>query len=350
MTAIIGAATNATFLGGLIDFNQLVHSQDLNPTFSVLIDNKISDELGATLRTLPSPYEGYEDFLLRMLPIFTNLPQGVLRSIMTFRHDPTAPGAMLIRNLPRDLALPDTPSLGKRAVNKCTYLSEACLLGIGQLLGEVFSYKNEKNGELIHNICPVKGKQKAVSNEGAIVDFLLHTEDAYFDFRPHYLFLICLRTDGQREAATYVADARDACQYLRHEELAQLQKPQFAIRIPESFESINSEVQWSKAKPVLTGPDELPEVCLNLNCMMALTSEAELALNAFRHALNLPDVVKSIYLEPGDILLINNRKAVHGRKPFTPQFDGKDRWLQRVYIRTDLWEGRSSPNVDLRIF
>jgi L-asparagine oxygenase len=129
-----------------------------------------------------------------------------------------------------------------------------------------------------------------------------------------------------------------------------LQKPQFAIRIPESFEPINSEVQWSKAKPVLTGPEGLPEVCLNLNCMMTLTSGGELALDAFRHALNLPDVAKSIYLEPGDMLLINNRKAIHGRKTFTPQFTGKDRWLQRAYIRTDLWEGRSSTNAGARIF
>jgi L-asparagine oxygenase len=329
--------------------------------FSVHIDDKTSDELGQALMALSSPHEDYEDFLLRLLPVFTNLPQGVLRSIMTFKHDPTASGAMLIRNLPRDLALPDTPSPHKRAVNKRTYLSEACLLGIGQLLGEVFSYKGEysykNDGELIHNVSPAKGEEKAQTSEGSMVDFLFHTEGAHFDLRPHYLLLICLRADAQREAVTYVADARDACQYLRHEELAELQKPQFAIRIPESFAPINSEAQWSKAKPVITGPEGLPEVCLDFcyanthrYCMKALTPKGELALEAFRHALNLPDVVKCIYLEPGDMLLIDNRKAVHGRKPFTPQFDGKDRWLQRIYTRTDLWEGRSSTNLERRFF
>jgi L-asparagine oxygenase len=37
-------------------------------------------------------------------------------------------------------------------------------------------------------------------------------------------------------------------------------------------------------------------------------------------------------LEPGDLLIIDNHRAVHGRGPFKPKFDGTDRWLQRAFV------------------
>jgi L-asparagine oxygenase len=41
-------------------------------------------------------------------------------------------------------------------------------------------------------------------------------------------------------------------------------------------------------------------------------------------------------LEPGDLLVVDNAVAVHGRSPFTPRFDGTDRWLQRTMVVSDL--------------
>jgi L-asparagine oxygenase len=35
-------------------------------------------------------------------------------------------------------------------------------------------------------------------------------------------------------------------------------------------------------------------------------------------------------------LIIDNAVAVHGRSPFTPRFDGSDRWLQRTFVISDL--------------
>ena len=40
--------------------------------------------------------------------------------------------------------------------------------------------------------------------------------------------------------------------------------------------------------------------------------------------------------KPGDLLIIDNTVAVHGRSPFTPRFDGTDRWLQRTFVVSDL--------------
>jgi len=44
----------------------------------------------------------------------------------------------------------------------------------------------------------------------------------------------------------------------------------------------------------------------------------------------------AVVLEAGDLLIVDNDLAVHGRRPFSPRFDGTDRWLQRTFVVPDL--------------
>ncbi len=50
----------------------------------------------------------------------------------------------------------------------------------------------------------------------------------------------------------------------------------------------------------------------------------------------IAEVETSVVLEPGDLLVVDNNVAVHGRSPFSARFDGTDRWLQRAFVVTDL--------------
>ena len=84
--------------------------------------------------------------------------------------------------------------------------------------------------------------------------------------------------------------------------------------------------------------------------MRALSADGQLALSSLHNALSAPGVLRENRLRPGDLLIINNRKAVHGRLPFRARFDGKDRWLERAYFRTDLWEGRGELKGSRRLF
>ena len=52
---------------------------------------------------------------------------------------------------------------------------------------------------------------------------------------------------------------------------------------------------------------------------------------------------RTVVLEEGDLLAVDNHRAVHGRTAFTPRFDGTDRWLQRAFVVDDL-----SPSRDER--
>jgi alpha-ketoglutarate-dependent taurine dioxygenase len=68
--------------------------------------------------------------------------------------------------------------------------------------------------------------------------------------------------------------------------------------------------------------------------MVGLDVEADAALQALAAAVAANHV--SVVLTPGDLLVIDNTMAVHGRSPFTPRFDGTDRWLQRTFVVADL--------------
>jgi alpha-ketoglutarate-dependent taurine dioxygenase len=76
--------------------------------------------------------------------------------------------------------------------------------------------------------------------------------------------------------------------------------------------------------------------CLNfdLDLMVGLSDEADAALRALRTAAN--QVKRWVRLDTGDLLVIDNRRAVHARSQFTARFDGTDRWLQRMCAIRDL--------------
>ena len=41
-------------------------------------------------------------------------------------------------------------------------------------------------------------------------------------------------------------------------------------------------------------------------------------------------------VEPGDLLIVDNHGALHGRTPFSRRGDGRDRWLLRTFVARDL--------------
>ena len=48
------------------------------------------------------------------------------------------------------------------------------------------------------------------------------------------------------------------------------------------------------------------------------------------------DRMHGVWLVPGEILIIDNLRSVHGRRPFTARYDGRDRWLRLVNVAADL--------------
>jgi L-asparagine oxygenase len=265
--------------------------------------------------------------------ISAHLPPRLIMDILDFRSNRHAPGALLITGLPLDPFLPLTPMNGERSTQKQSFVSEGCLTGIATLLGEPLSFASEKNGELIHNICPVQHREAAQSNESSKVDLRLHVENAYFDDRPDYLALYCLRQDHKKEALTSFVDAGSALSQLDLTERAELQKPVFVVPSPSSHHETMGGEKWSSSRPLFENPEN-PRLICHFPGMKALDPKAQKALDKFEETTQHSDVVRHIALQPGSILLLNNHKVAHGRTYFEPRYDGFDRWLQRLYIRS----------------
>jgi L-asparagine oxygenase len=309
------------------------------------------ENIGEAILEAGNPYQDPEGFLLNLHPIFSVLPENMLRPLFDFKNDPQSSGSLVLKNFPTDDRIPATPKDGKRAKTKKTFISEGCLLGIAKILGEPFAYHHEKEGELVHNICPIAEHASSQSNAGSKVDMNAHIDIAFDPNKPHgpyneinadYLLLGCLRADKHREGATTYIEARDIVAQVSPEEIELLRKPLFSMQPPYSFvQHLENKNYWSHPTPILSGQQDSPEIAADFGSgMKGLTAEAERVLKKVANICLFPSAKQSLFLEPGDIVLINNRKGLHGRNKFPAKFDGTDRWLQRVYVRNSLWELR----------
>lgn len=304
-------------------------------------------EMLARLRGAPSPRIDLEGAIDSG---WSAIPRALSTQILHFFDQPFGPSVLRIRNVPIDQELPSTPSNGAPSDAKETYVAEAVLLGVARHAGQPIGFEGLKGGLIVHDIAPVQGAEEAQSNEGSATSFALHTEVAASDHRPTHVALLCLRSDHRNVARTVFSSARLACRRLAPEVLETLSKPLFTTGAPQSFKLAYANVERSEPAAVLLGPTSCPELRLNMQTTDGLTSAARRALEELKSALASDCSQFAVTMQPGDLVLFDNRKVLHGRTAFQPRYDGKDRWLLRVYTRPDTWAHRSGdPASDPRL-
>jgi L-asparagine oxygenase len=294
--------------------------------------------LRTALDDLPSiNVDAWDDELITEVELRSRyIPEHLAKLLSQFRKHSNDDGMLLLRNLPIDLNLPPTPEGGGISLGKTSSISEYVLLAIMQQLGEPIAYEDEKNGMLIQNICPVRGKEEMQENTGSTyLEF--HTEDAFHPYRPDFVGLLCLRPDHERIAATAAASIRRAFAMLPGKTQELLRQPLYHIRLSSSF---TSHTVFSAPLPVLRGDVLEPELSVDFYGMEALTSPAQLALKMLEEA--LLKVTIAHRLVTGDLMIVDNRVAAHARTAFTPRYDGQDRWLQRLFVVHDFRRSRAS--------
>lgn len=306
----------------------------INPSDQRLLKTK--------LLKLSSPLIHQEQFITQASHIFVDtIPTQFIQTIQSLLK-PSAPPVLLLRGLPIDDKLPDTPKDGVLPSDKKTFVSEGVLLGIAAILGAPFGFSREKNGALIHMICPESGKEQSQSSIGSKSDLKFHTENAYLDFRPQFIILIGLRADHDQQAQTTFIDARKLLSVLNTQQRDLLKQPFYQCKVGESFQA--TAESWSRARPILQGDEQTAELLLyeiamrvDPNLPVAIQQKANLALQQlYTHLKSDSPLIESHRITPGDVLIINNRAAIHGRTAFTPQvtnsYNTTNRWLERVYI------------------
>jgi L-asparagine oxygenase len=312
----------------------------------IILADEVRDAIGNSLRSFQNPADDIDRSLACLHVIFSRLPIVLLQEILDFGRHADTPGVMLVRNLPTDPELPETPVDGGPSHQKKTFVAEAVLLGLSQLLGEPVGFITEKSGRLIHDVVPVPAGAASQTNQSSQVFLNFHNDIVYdeigrYDFsNPDFLVLNCLRRDADAKAVTYYADARDIARVLETSALQVLRAPMFRLNAPGSYvrDVANGTDVLSNPAPVISGPPEFPEIAISANGVRGLTWAAQQALQDLQQACR--EVAHEVKLEPGVALLINNRKGLHARSQFAARHDGCDRWLQRTYLRRSLWSIR----------
>lgn len=267
------------------------------------------------------------------LSLFRSGPAPLARALAEFRSHSNSDGVLLVRNLPVDDDLPPTPELGNYDGDwQRLRITSMVQLAIMNVLGDVISYADEKSGRIIQDVAPVPGAEKRQENSGSC--FLeLHTEDGFHPQRPRFISLLALRPDHDRVALTLGSGIKRSLDGLDGGTREALARPIYRIRLASSFVGDREDV-FTGPVPVLTGAPSDPDLCVDFHAMTSEAPEGRRAIEGLRKAM-LANLVGHV-LEAGDLLVVDNDKAVHGRTGFTARHDGHDRWLRRSFAVPDL--------------
>jgi L-asparagine oxygenase len=118
--------------------------------------------------------------------------------------------------------------------------------------------------------------------------------------------------------------------------VAALCQPRFVTAAPGSFD-VGDRVFAPEG--VLQGDPEDPDVRVDFTSTRPLDDEAREAMAVFGRALE--EVRRTHILQPGDFAIVDNRRSLHGRTAFRARYDGRDRWLQRVFVTLDFRRSRA---------
>jgi L-asparagine oxygenase len=153
---------------------------------------------------------------------------------------------------------------------------------------------------------------------------------------------------------TRVSDSRAALALLDKEDVATLYGNHFIIQLPYRWRGLFfGDREHTDACALLYGPRALPRVnaALYRGMMVPTNTRAEIALRNFHEAIRT--VAHAVDITPGTFIYVDNRFALHSRDAFSATFDENgraNRWVQRVYVASSLWNFRAFACRGNRIF
>ncbi len=281
------------------------------------------------VRLTPSDHQLDENLVRHAALSARNLPIDVDDAIVRFASESHRSGALLIRNAPIG-DLPPTPATPESPVAKDSE-TELTLLTVARRLGQPVGYLPEHGGRIVQNIVPTQTDADRQTSTSSRSNLMFHTETAFHPFRPRYLLLLCLR--GDPSAHTTLVSVHELMDRLPGEVVETMFEPRFRTAVDVSFLGGRTN-ELGSPQPLITGTLEEPTFVFDADLTVGIDTEAEDVLVQVRNLIE--EIKTSVVLEPGDLLVVDNNIAVHGRSPFTARFDGYDRWLQRSFVVTDL--------------
>lgn len=333
-----------------------------DPTGAVAfeLDDSERDEVESLLREVVARYgtATSAEFLECAEVWAQELPRRLREFMVRVKLSETAPAFVISGFTVNDADIGPTPD-GWQGSSASNAREEMWLLLCASLLGDVFGWATQQDGALVHNIAPQRGHEQTQLGTGSVAGLWWHTEEAFHPLRCDYLALLCMRNPDRVPTTFSSLVAAE----LDEEVLACLREPMYVIRPDDSHleraqaagsvdDEQTEQLQREAAGrinhmqadpelvPVLYGALDAPYLAIDPYYMQVVDDDPRgvAALEAVSAVLDAN--LREVALGPGEILFVDNFRAVHGRASFQPRFDGTDRWLKRVNITRDLRKSR----------
>ncbi len=271
------------------------------------------------------------EFLRAVAHAGRHLPDAVHDALVDFADEGHPSGALVVRGLPVG-HVPATPPAPHAETDK-DHMSEFVLLAASRRLGQPVGYAPEHGGELVQQLVPTRSAAGAQTSTSSAVMLDFHTEAAFHPHKPRFLLLLGLRADPFGEARTLLCSIDAVLDQLSLGARAVLSQARFRTSADESY-TAGRTGRLGRLVPVLSGDPERPTLTFDGDLMQGTDAEAAAALAELSRLVHANHI--GVALGPGDLLVVDNHAAVHGRSPFRARYDGTDRWLQRSFVVADL--------------
>ncbi len=260
-----------------------------------------------------------------------------------------------------DSAIGPTPTRwGCQPDRRSTAAETTWLTLCGSVIGDLFGWATQQDGAVVHDIAPSRANEYSQVGSSSAELLWWHTEEAFHPLKCDYLGLICLRNNDGVATTISFLDGTE----LAAEVKSVLFEPRFVIRPDDSHLSdhrrdpqllVGKESELMRAAEqrlarmtsspqhvaLLSGDFDAPYLSIDPFYMDIPVDDTH-ARAAFESVCAaLEDRMTEVVLRAGEILFIDNYRAVHGRKPFHARYDGTDRWLKRINITRDLRKSRA---------
>ncbi len=298
-----------------------------------------TEEAVVLVDELAARFSGVEDdkFLHEAAVLAHDLPRSVRVALHEVRLD-EAHGAVVVAGYPvDDTRIGPTPAnWGTQTAPGSTLREEMFFFLCGALLGEAIGWRTQQTGRIMHDVLPIRGHENVQLNSASDMQIYWHVEDAFHPYRADYVGLMCLRNDDAVATTYATLDVEELPRDVRNT----LFEPRFFIKPDNSHGAAAADEPVRIA--VLFGDPAQPYLRLDPYFMDSDRHDppARQALETLSRVLDAR--LQQIALQPGEVLFVDNFRAVHGRNSFHARYDGRDRWLKRLNITRDLRKSRAA--------
>ena len=288
------------------------------------------------------------------------MPRRLRRRLLDFKHQEPVSGALLLKGWPVDeRRIGPTPQHWRAIPEPERAAPEAMLLMlVSTLLGDPIAWATQQDAHVVHHVLPIQEHEGEQLGSGSRQLLWWHTEDAFSPFRPDYVTLICMRNvDGVSTTIGSLADVR-----LADWQLECLLGEHFTIKpdlshssvhgkgsgdhaLLHAYQNVRKMMQAPRRVSVLFGNPQAPYLRLDPYFMDKVLGNPKAQLAYEELVRQIDATLRPVALCPGDLIVIDNYRAVHGRQPFRAHYNGRDRWLQRMLVARDLRPSRRARNA-----